>query len=220
MKVIKLDRTRKTDFALEKIAKKVKKTIKKKNDDHLLMIAGTTGTGKTTLSFHYLKYFLGEEPEIKYIGLNEKDYATALSAAKAKKEDRYCVYDEANVSKRDHAKTYNKDLIKMFFSIRGLNMLHIWSNPSVDMIDKPFIEERIKGLILITNKSSPRNYLYFTKKSLIKIFTKHKKLTHDVLKKNKDLAWYKGFFFDYEGNLKDDYLPFQYSSKIKDLRII
>jgi hypothetical protein len=79
----------------------------------------------------------------------------------------------------------------------------------VDIIDKPFIKDRVKGFILITTKDNdrPRIYYYFTKASLIKILDKYKNLDIKTINKvKKKYAVYRGWFKDYNGDLKIDYL--------------
>lgn len=178
------------------------------DDDFLLLVIGPTGTGKSSLMLHFYEAFDPEGCDIKYIGLNRYAHAEALKNAKDKPDKRFCSNDEADISKRDHATKYNKNILKLMWQIRGLNIWHWWNNPSGDMIDKPLIEERINGVIYMNDKSKdkPRIYHYFTKKALIEIFEKEKNLKWQTLEKYKRLAFYVGAFTKYEGKLKKDYL--------------
>jgi hypothetical protein len=100
-------------------------------------------------------------------------------------------------------------MIDLYFSIRGLQIFHWWSNPSINIIDKEFIEERIKGVIFIATKEKtrPRMYYYFRKTDLLKIWEKFKSLNLNLLKKiSKDYAYYRGWFKDYKGDLLQPYL--------------
>ena len=195
------------DPYLSYIIKGLKEKIKKKNDDFLLFCTGTTGTGKSSLMMHAYEEYDPEGSNIKFIGLNRKDHSEALFLAKEKPGIRFCSYDEAMVSKRDHMQKYNKDLLQLYFQIRGINIFHWWNNPSVDILDKPFIEERLKGLIFIFTKNNnvPRLYYYFTKKALLQIWLKEKKLSHNVLHKNAPLAMFRGWFKPYKGKLWEPY---------------
>jgi ABC-type dipeptide/oligopeptide/nickel transport system ATPase component len=207
VEMAKLDRSRKLDPLTENLVKDIKKTIADKNDDYMLFITGTTGSGKSMLSLHIYEVFAGDEVSIGAIGLNRNSHAKALDfASKQPRDCRFCIYDEANISRRSHAENYNKKLLNLYFQIRGLNIFHIWSNPSVNILEKPFIEERLKGLIYIHSKREPRVFSFFTKKALVDIMNKNKgKITHQVLAKNKDKALYKGWFFDYNGRLRQQY---------------
>lgn len=178
------------------------------NDDYFLMCVGPTGTGKSSLMLHFYEQFDPEECNIKFIGLNRYAHAEALKNAKDKKGLRFCANDEADVSRRDHMTKYNKKLLTLMWQIRGLNIFHWWNNPSGDMLDKPLVEERLKGLIYIDDKSEdrPRIYYYFAKKALLEIWDKEKSLKHSVLKNYKNLAFYKGAFSKYTGKLLEPYL--------------
>lgn len=190
----------------------VVKRLDGKDDDNLIMAIGTTGTGKSSLmSWAYEYYMKGVNEfydtdlvmDVDKVGLNDQDHAKALKKAKDDSFDKFCAHDEANISRRDHAKTYNKDIMKLYFQIRGLRMFHWWNNPSINIIDKEFIETRLKGLIFIYTKSvkKPRLFYYFTKKQLLDIYEKHKKLSHKILldagSKN---AFYRGWFKKYPSN--------------------
>lgn len=205
----KYDGTRKYDEVLDKVLASIDDALHTKGDDFLLLCCGTTGTGKSMLMLHALDKFLGKEAEVKYIGLNRHDFAKALDNATEKPLPRFCANDEANISKRDSLTKYNKDMLDLYFSIRGLNIFHWWNNPSLDMLDKAFIEERIKGVIFITTKDidRPRIYYYFRKIDLLKIWRKYGNLKLDLLKKvRKKYAYYRGWFKDYKGHLLQPYL--------------
>jgi len=195
------------DEAIEKIILGIRDRIDEKDDDFIIFCTGTTGTGKSHLSLHGAELYDPEGCDIKYFGLNKKDHAVALNEAAKKKNKRYCVYDEANVSRRSHSSTYNKDLMELYFQIRGLRIFHWWSNPSADILDKPFIQERIKGLVFIYTKSTnrPRSYYYFTKTALLEIWAKEKRLSHDILDKHCEKAMFRGWFKAYQGKLLEPY---------------
>lgn len=212
----KYESNRDYDFIFENIIKDINKTLSDKEDDFLMLCCGSPGTGKSMLGLHALDLSLGKEADVKYIGLNKSDFADALNHSKTKPYPRFCNNDEANISKRDALGQYNRDLIDLYFSIRGLQIFHWWNNPSLDMIDKPFIEERIKGVIFIAtkDKSRPRIYYYFRKVDILRIWEKYKNLKLATLKKVcKRYAFYRGWFKDYKGRLLADY------KRKKDLRM-
>lgn len=76
------------------------------------------------------------------------------------------------------------------------------------MIDKHFIEERIKGVIFIASKDidRPRIYYYFRKKDLLKIWEKYGNVKINLLKRVcGEYAYYRGWFKDYKGELLEKY---------------
>lgn len=204
------------DDGLKFVINTIKKSIGGKKDDFLLLNCGTRGTGKSTISLHIEDEYLGEESSVDYIGLDPSDFANALKLAKEKDLPRFCNNDEANVNKRDALRSYNKDLLDLYYSIRGLQIFHIWNNPSLEVIDKPFIEDIIKGVIFCISKETkrPRLYYYFRKDDILKIWEKYQHLNIRLLKKVADqYAYYRGWFKDYKGELLEPY------NKKKQLRM-
>jgi len=169
------DSTRKYDIILEKVVKSIRSHLVDTEDDNLWMVVGTTGSGKSMLMLHVMELFLGDEASVDYIGLSREDFADATRAVIARKTMRFLSYDEANITKRDSMTRFNKDIIDWYLSNRGLQIFHWWSNPSLDIIDKQFITERIKGVIFIASKevNKPRIYYYFTKLQLLQIYEKY-----------------------------------------------
>lgn len=206
---------RRVDPMFEQVITTVRTNIHKKDDDFMIMCGGSTGTGKSSLMFHAYEAY-DEQPSINHIGVNQKTFATALKNAKEQSSNRFCANDEANISKRGHATRWNKELLDLYFSIRGLQIFHWWNNPSLEIIDKPFIEERIKGFIYIYTKDMniPRQYYYFRRDDLLKLYLKHGNLKLQTLRKHgKRYAYYQGWFRKYNGSLWKPYL------ELKDLRM-
>ena len=186
------------------------------DDDTLLFCTGLTGSGKTNLMFHFYELFDQENASMDYIGLKRENFADALKRAKNYKGKRFVGYDEGNVSKRDSLTKWNKAVIDLLFAIRGLNITQWWSNPSVNMLDKSLVQEKINGLIFVATKSDdkPRLYYYFTKQQVLDMLNKYDKLTIEILKdKGKQHCSYIGCFKKYKGRLLEEYL------KIKENRM-
>jgi len=205
----KYDSSRDFDSVFLHIIEGVYDKLNVGEDDFLLLCCGTPGTGKSMLMLHALDDYLKKEASIDYVGLDKEDFARALRNTKDKPLPRFCANDEANISKRDSLAKYNKELIDLYLSIRGLRIFHWWNNPSLDILDKHFIEERIKGVIYIATKETkrPRTYYYFRKKDLLKLWEKYGNLKLNLLKKvKKQYAYYKGWFKDYNGPLKAAYM--------------
>jgi len=204
------DKDRNYDPIFPKIIDSVKEKVSIKDDDVLFLAVGDTGSGKSMLMLHAYEYFAGEHADIKYIGFTREDFADSLNECrKLPKGVRFVGNDEANINKREALTKWNRELLDLYYSIRGLNIFHWWSNPSVDMIDKPFIKDRVKGLFLITTKdiNKPRIYFYFKKSKLLQIYEKYGNLDIKTIKKVRGAyASYRGWFKDYTGFLKQDYL--------------
>ena len=206
----KYDKNRAYDSMLSKLIVSIKDKITRKDDDFLVLAIGDTGSGKSMLMLHVYDEFAGDEACIDQVSFTKDGFADSLNLAlRHDKGIRFVGNDEANVSKRDALSKFNKDLLDLYYSIRGLNIFHWWSNPSVDMIDKPFIKDRVKGLFLITTKSMdrPRVYYYFKKDKLLQVYEKYKNLDIKTLRSvRKRYSFYKGWFRDYNGRLKQAYL--------------
>jgi len=205
----KVEPDRLYDRNFENVISSISTSTNENDDDFLLLAIGATGTGKSMLMLHGEELYMKEKASVKYIGLNRQSFASALKLSKSEPLPRFCGNDEANISKRDALTKYNKDLIDLYFAIRGLNIFHWWNNPSIDMLDKHFIKERIKGVIYITTKdrNRPRVYYYFRKEDLLKMLEKYGNLELRTIKKiRKEYAYYKGWFKDYKGNLLKSYL--------------
>lgn len=203
------DRKRNYDIIYEKIIKGISKTLIRKDDDYVMLYAGATGSGKSNLMLWGYELFDPEGCDHSFIGLDRQTHAVALKNAADKKQPRFCADDEANVSKRDAMTKYNRQRIDLYLAIRGLNIFHAWCNPSVEMLDKAFIEERIKGMVYVLTKDvdRPRVYYYFTKKGILKMLEDCGNLKQKTIKDNGEkYAYYKGWFRKYEGNLLKPYL--------------
>jgi len=203
------------DEWLEQTIDATKDHIRINDDDALLLLVGETGSGKSNLGLHIFERYLREEADVKYIGLNKPSIAEGLKYAKDKPLPRCFFSDEANINKRESLSKFNKDTIDLYLSIRGLNMLHIWCNPSLDMMDKHFIEERIKGVLFcikpkqkngLVNKSAGRVYYFFEKEAILTIFNKYGHLKLPLLYKIRGkYAYYSGWYKEYNGFLKEEY---------------
>lgn len=211
MKIAPYVKGRLYDEYIEFIVKEgISKAVTKKNDDFFLFNFGDTGTGKSSLTLHIYELYDPKGASNEYIGINRSSHAIALQKAKNKKDKRFCTHDEADVSRREHSDQYNKDLLRTYNQIRGLNIFHIWNNPSADMLDRPFIKERIKGFIYIFTKDvepKPRLYYYFTKKALLRLYDKTKgDLSFDTMDKHApQFATWRGWFHSYQGKLWSAY---------------
>lgn len=191
------------------------------DDDYKLVIIGSTGTGKSNLGLHLLELFMEEEATIKVMGINQQGFADAINEAtklrKAGVRRVSCVYDDANVYSVEVMSDFLKELTRLYATIRGLNMFHIWAMPSPRKLPDDFTEELFNGLIYIANvkgknKNAPRIFYYFDANRInalrIKAGTdKHPaKVTLKNIRAWRKKANWKGCFREYNGKLKADYL--------------
>lgn len=208
MMIAPYDGEREYDIIFEKVVDAIDQGLKN-DDDFLLICGGDPGTGKTRLMFHAYTRYAGEAATIRQVALNPRDFAITLDRSSKLKSKRFAGFDEANVSKREALTKWNRKLIDLYMNIRGLNIFHWWNNPSVEMLDKPFIEERVKGMIFILtkNKDKPRIYFYFTKDGLLRLLEEKGNLKKRTIAKHGHIyAHYLGWFKDYKGPLLEEYV--------------
>jgi len=187
---------------------RIASAIEERNDDFVLLIVGDVNSGKSMLSLKLMDVFLGSEANTKWVCFDKATFSDALADVAEKPGRRMLIYDEGNLNKRDSMTKWNRQLIDTFYSIRGLNIFHVWCNPSANVIDKTFLTERVNGLILIVdkNKNKPRRFFYYTKRCLLKHYAKYNSLSFSSLKKvARKYAFSRGCFSDYTGSLKVAY---------------
>lgn len=197
------------DAYLEKTMLDIRDHIEQKNDDYHIVITGDPGTGKSTLSLHISEIVLPPELlNINIAAMSKSDFAESLKYCTHAPKPRLLWYDEANVQKRDALSRWNKELIDLYFAIRGLNIFHIWCNPSIEVLDRPFIEERLKAIIYVKGKGKEyRRYYFFRKKDILNIYAKYGKLDLNLLSRVRGkYSYFEGWFKDYDGVLKKPYL--------------
>jgi ABC-type dipeptide/oligopeptide/nickel transport system ATPase component len=197
------------DENFERLAEKIRHERLGNDDDVMLLIVGETGTCKSAFALHLGSLIGKENFTIDNVSIDKETFPGMLSHVKQIRHPRVAVNDEANINRRNALTKYNKNVLEVYLAIRGFNIVHLWNNPSLEILDRPFVEERINGVILITTKSKdkPRIYYYFPKAGIIKILDKYKNLKIPTLKKvRRKYAAFRGWFRDYNGDLKEAYL--------------
>jgi len=186
----------------------IKAHVETKDDDWLTIVCGETGAGKSHLALHMMDHYLGERSSVKFIGLDQETIAAAFKNSKDVPRPRALMLDEANINKRNSQTRFNKEMIDMYSAIRGLNIFHIWCNPSLDMLDKFFIQERLKGVYYCMKTGvNLRCYYYFTQNDILDIFNKYGSLKiPEIHKVRRKYARYRGWWRAYDGPLLPDYL--------------
>lgn len=196
-----------TDELLENLLNQVQKK-RATDNDVLILSVGETGSGKSMLNLHIGNILGGDNFSIDCISLDPETFANTLHHVKSLTGIRVLLNDEANINKRASMSTYNRDTLNVYMSIRGLNIIHLWCNPSLDLIDKAFVKERLNGVILVLNTGgiNTRVYYYFSKNAILQILMKYNNLELATLRKvRKKYAIFRGWFKDYKGNLKEEY---------------
>lgn len=198
---------------------------KQNNDDSLLIFVGETGSGKSNLMLHAVTIIdplcSGDEICLTKEKFAKKQYEASKKSYDRKIDDStnsrtieeklpMLVYDEADLQKRNHSTKYVKDVISLYFKNRCFNIMHIWCWPSLESIEKTFIQERILGVFFCTKEKfqKGRIYCYYTKNDLVKLKTdlKDAPITNTVLRKSiRNYASFVGWHNQYKGNLIENY---------------
>jgi len=200
------------DQGLSKLTSHFAKTIEQGNDDALVIITGAVGTGKSNLGLHIISQY-NHKPDIQQVALTRKQFAQAHENLnkqyRAQTPRRFIFYDEADLTSRNSMTEWNRDVLHLYNTNRILGGLHLWCNPSIEYLDKFFVQERIRGVFFVYTKdvNRPRKYYFFTKKAILEMLEANKKLTHGSLKKYaKKYAYYRGWFKEYKGPLLQSYM--------------
>lgn len=178
-------------------------------DDALFIFVGRTNTGKSNLAL-LIGCTYNPDMAIEQAALSNERFTEALQHnTNLPIAQRILHFDELDLSKRDGMTKWNKKMLKLYGKIRGMRILHMWCHPSLQMIDKPFIEERVNAVFFCYEKVTdrPRRFYVFSQKAIIRMMDKHKRLSLDVLEKYaKDYATYEGCFRRYDGPLLKPYM--------------
>lgn len=196
----------KVGFAFAKLAAKIKKRIIETDDNCTIMCFGATGSGKSTLGFHFgNNYNKGKGVDIDLVGFDKKSWAESLSLMKEEK-GLYGINDEANISKREAMGQYNKDVIDLLFSIRGKNMCLWMCNPSADYLDKVIVEEGLVNFFVFITKKQ-HEYLIFSQQQILNFLRDHNNLKFETMKRHSEpYSMWKGYFREYKGADWEEYL--------------
>lgn len=210
MKRIKYEPCSKYDPFLPLFVDGVKSRImnEKQKDDCLFLLAGKTGTGKSTLLLWLYSIYTPNQ-DLRFVPRSQAEFASSLKATKGVPvTDRVLLYDEAEAGKRDSMSKWNKDLIRVYSKIRGKRIFHAWCYPDSDMIDNKIINNRVNGVFVTFEKNTDgiRHYYFYTQAKINEFLEEYGKLKLDLLidKANKYAA-YQGYFTEYDGPLRDAY---------------
>lgn len=188
------------DAQLARIINVMKKQIKEHNDDALILLAGSTGSGKSNLASHIVQIY---KPDVtgEYIALTND----RLKAAWKLCMDNFAKgikggliwYDEADVESMHPNSKHIKQLTAWYKQNRIVGVAHIWCWPDVGAIPRAFIA-RANAIIICHKGSEPRSYTFYAKKNIermIQNFAPNEKITAYLLKKHEDkFASHRGRF--------------------------
>lgn len=206
----KKDKGQKIDPILKVVIKGVKLKQKKNNDDSFIIVFGDAGVGKSNLVLNIYEEYAGDEANIDFVTLNQKEFATRTRQVLKIINYRFLANDEAYISSKRGMSSYNVDLTGWYMANRGLKIFHIWGNPSIKVMDKDLIKERVDALIYIPMNSKNikdyRNYYYFKKDKVLDILEKEKSLDLKTVHKYRNTkAKYRGWFEENTGRLRKEY---------------
>jgi hypothetical protein len=147
--------------------------MRTKNQDRVVVVTGNEGKGKSNLLLGMNDYWYvdllkvknyGEE-FIKYFGANKKEFVWALANAP---KYYFITHDESlkDLYARDAISTFNKDLNKAYFVIRGKNLFTALACPSILDLDPNFRKRRVSGMYHVY---SAGKVAYYGRKKLNKL---------------------------------------------------
>lgn len=192
----------------QRLIKQSHVTMMEKNDDFVFVIAGTTGSGKSSLGL-WTYETIDPEGSIEQVGLTRSDFAKLLHRASTlPRPKRYAQNDEGKLNRREWNNDWSREVLEIYHDIRGLNIWHTWCTAMPNLLDREFVKERVKGFAFVYTKgTTSRRFLYFTRDDLLKFMDRNDgKLSMDLLKKyGRTFASLDSYFTAYKGPLWDEY---------------
>jgi hypothetical protein len=175
----------------EKLDKKIKNIIIKKDKDWIGIIDGDEGSGKSNFAQQIGKY-LDPELDLSRICMNPQEFIHAISTAP---KGSVIVYDEAytGLSSRGTLSEINNLLVSMMMEMRQKNLIVFIVLPTFFLLDKYVALWRAKGLFHIYERRGERGYwIFFNKRKKKILYLKGKKeYSYKGIKSN-----FKGRFYN------------------------
>lgn len=157
--------------------------IRKKNQNFTILCTGETGSGKSSLML-FANLILEGGIDLERIAFDVK--TTAVSFSKADELSRNGVkgafwgIDELKTYSRSSMHGFNKDMIDLFFSVRGKNIFCFANAPSAKAIDKLMIGEKTFDAFIYIYASQAR-FLWFDFKGFSRLIKQQGDCSHNVI---------------------------------------
>lgn len=134
---------------------KAKRYVFDRDQNFTILVAGRTGSGKSTVDLHMWSVLEGEL-DLDRFGFDVKGSARAYDVARKLGRGALFTLDELKLYARKSMSEYNTDFIDLLFSIRGENLIMAGNAPSARSVDKLFIEEALIDVLIFIHKSQAR----------------------------------------------------------------
>ena len=157
-----------------------------------IFCSGPVGSGKSNLMLAAMDYII-DEPDMGMIGTTDDSFAKAYDSVRDT-PGSFLAHDEANYSSRRSTSSRNEDTTALFMAVRGQNLITWMNNPSIQFIDKKFVEEGLINFFIFINKPK-KNYLLFSRDSMFSFLKIYGDLKfHTLLEHGEKHADYMGCF--------------------------
>jgi energy-coupling factor transporter ATP-binding protein EcfA2 len=197
------------DPLFAEIIDQIKNHSEQTEDDALLLFVGSTGSGKSTLAAHAITRY-DPTATVECVGLTKDAFLDILKLAikqyKEGRKNNTAWYDEVDADKLRSMSSWVVDLNRFYMTNRIFKILHCWCWPSVDTLTKTLIEVRVNGIFFCKKGSTPREYIFYPKDSLNRLYNKYGGITNNILLKHEDdFGLYKGHYRKCEGKFWEAY---------------
>lgn len=119
--------------------------IRKNNQNFTVLCTGETGSGKSSLML-YANLILEGKLDVERIAFDIETTARSFEKADELSKEgfkgAFWGIDELKTYSRSSMTGFNKDMVDLFFSVRGKNMFCFANTPSVRAMDKLLVEEK------------------------------------------------------------------------------
>lgn len=169
----------------------IKKMIKDKDKDFVMVIDGAEGSGKSVMALQICKYV---DPTfcLERVGMTGEETAKIIRKATT---NQGVQYDEGftGLSSRAALSQINKMLVSLFMQVRQKNLFIVICIPSIFMLDKYAAMFRTKALIHVFESRNRHLFFVFNRKHKKQLLLEGSK-TYSYGKSIKKMPIFKGEF--------------------------